>query len=334
MRVMWTDKSGTVHTKTSEAEGDGRVAFPDTAKNVWLDVLSEELAAGNGSGRAEARSDELDLMRRLFKPHPVAVRRLLETRAVRPSLLAYPDAVVFSIVDGGTGKSADMASPIHVVLGHHFLITAHQTGGDVLDQSWEEVRESGLLEHGPDLALDRLLNRHLMMYEDLRHTLVSDYEDIQRVMLEHPYKNLAHRILDSRRRFLALRRRLGPEQEIYMLLASDHFEFVQDDNRPYLQDLADHMAALVEEVDATRDGLSGTVEAYTSMQSNEINKVMKFLTIISVLSLPATMIASIYGMNFYIPEVHWEFGYWYSLALMGSVTGSLLWYMARRDWFR
>lgn len=332
MQVMWTEADGSL--RTGEADRGGRSAFPDTAKNVWLDVLTEELASGNGGEDSQAGSYELKLVRRLFKPHPVAVRRLLETRAVRPSLLAYPDAVVFSIVEGGAGEADSSPSPIHVVLGHRFLITAHHRDLHVVDQAWAEVRQSGLLEHGPDLALDRLLNRHLMDYEDLRRTLVKDYEDIQRIMLEHPYKNLAHRILDSRRRFLALRRRLGPEQEIYMLLASDHFEFVREDNRPYLQDVADHMAALVEEVDATREGLSGTVEAYTSMQSNEINKVMKFLTIISVLSLPATMIASIYGMNFYIPEVHWKFGYWYSLALMGSVTGSLLWYMGRRDWFR
>ena len=60
---------------------------------------------------------------------------------------------------------------------------------------------------------------------------------------------------------------------------------------------------------------------------------MKVLTIISILSLPATTIASIYGMNFWIPEIHWRYGYWYSLSVMFLVTIALLVYMRRHHWF-
>jgi magnesium transporter len=69
------------------------------------------------------------------------------------------------------------------------------------------------------------------------------------------------------------------------------------------------------------------------MQSNQINKVMKFLTILSILALPATTIASIYGMNFWIPEIHWHYGYWYSLIVMALITGALLLYMRLHGWF-
>ena len=127
------------------------------------------------------------------------------------------------------------------------------------------------------------------------------------------------------------RRSIRPELEIFSLFGSEHFPYVNDKNRLYFTDLSQRMSQLIEDVDGYRDGLSEAVEAYTSMQSNEINKVMRVLTVISVLALPATTIASIYGMNFDIPEIHWKYGYWYSLVLMVTVTAAIFIYMKRHD---
>ncbi len=49
----------------------------------------------------------------------------------------------------------------------------------------------------------------------------------------------------------------------------------------------------------------------------EQNKIIKALTLMSVILLPPTLIASIYGMNFrYMPELDWKFGYFYALLTM------------------
>lgn len=49
----------------------------------------------------------------------------------------------------------------------------------------------------------------------------------------------------------------------------------------------------------------------------EQNKVIKIFTIMSVIFLPPTLIASIYGMNFrFMPELQWEFGYPFAVFLM------------------
>ena len=47
------------------------------------------------------------------------------------------------------------------------------------------------------------------------------------------------------------------------------------------------------------------------------NNLMKVLTIVSVVGIPPTLVAGIYGMNFkYIPELHWDFGYAYGLGVI------------------
>jgi magnesium transporter len=56
---------------------------------------------------------------------------------------------------------------------------------------------------------------------------------------------------------------------------------------------------------------------FVGVLSIEQNKVIKIFTIVNVIFLPPTLIASIYGMNFKIlPELNWEYGYGLSLALM------------------
>jgi magnesium transporter len=62
---------------------------------------------------------------------------------------------------------------------------------------------------------------------------------------------------------------------------------------------------------------------FIGILSIEQNKVIKIFTIVNVLFLPPTLIASIYGMNFeFLPELHWEYGYLFSIIFMivASIT--------------
>ena len=325
MRLTWSASGGTIHDRRGAGAGD----WPRGARAIWADL--------------DLSQDE-----HLLEPvlaHVARDRVGLATRIVRhekrrPSLLLYPEAVTFVLADMAfeaaheVSVAAERQRALHVVLNRQVLVTAHVADSDLLAMAWEETRRGETLSEGVDLALYQVLTAYLSAWERLRGHLIADYESIQAEMLLHPYANLAPRILAARRALLAFNRLLRPEAEIFQLMGSSDFDFVQRSHRPYFQDVTDRMTDLVDEVEATREGLSGTVEAYTSMQSNEINKVVKLLTIISVLSLPATTIASIYGMNFKIPELHWWFGYWYSLALMTSITLTLLWWVRRHQGFR
>ncbi len=305
---------------TANERVDEGTDWPTDAQAVFVDL--------DVSRREETQST----VRRLFLPHPMVMNRLLEDVEPRAGVQIYPDVMAATLLADLKGGAR---TPVHLILGRNFLLTAHAGECRLVTDVWQLVLRRAVLKDGPDLVLYVLLQHHLRAYEARLRTLETEYEEIHTVMLNHPYRNLSHRILQSRQAFLSVSRHLRPELPVAKLLASNDFAYVRDQNRPYLQDLATGMQNVADEVQAAREGLSSTVEGYTSMQSNEINKVMKFLTIISVLALPATTIASIYGMNFHdMPELTWSFGYWYSLGLMAAITGSLLAYMTFRGWFR
>ncbi len=76
------------------------------------------------------------------------------------------------------------------------------------------------------------------------------------------------------------------------------------------------------------------LDATLGLINIEQNDIIKVLTIVSVVGVPPTLVASMYGMNFkYMPELAWSWGYPYGLALIAiSAVAPLLWFKWR-GWF-
>jgi magnesium transporter len=94
-----------------------------------------------------------------------------------------------------------------------------------------------------------------------------------------------------------------------------------------VQSLASHEGRL-------SDKLQFLLDASLGLISVEQNDIFKVLTIVSVIGIPPTLIASMYGMNFKsIPEYDWTYGYLYVLTLIAlSALVPLVWFKWRKWW--
>ena len=76
------------------------------------------------------------------------------------------------------------------------------------------------------------------------------------------------------------------------------------------------------------------LDAILGFINTEQNDIFKVLTIVSVVGIPPTLIASLYGMNFhYMPELNWRWGYPYGLALIALSTLLPIVWFKRRGWW-
>lgn len=91
--------------------------------------------------------------------------------------------------------------------------------------------------------------------------------------------------------------------------------------------LQDHATAMMNESNFLLDAIVGAI-------SIEQNNVIKIFSMVAVILMPPTMVASIYGMNFsQMPELSWPFGYPLALLVM-AISGLAPWlWFKRRGWF-
>ena len=63
------------------------------------------------------------------------------------------------------------------------------------------------------------------------------------------------------------------------------------------------------------------------------NEIVKIFSVAAVIFMPATLVASMYGMNFkFMPELNWEYGYVWAIILMLTVSGFTFWYFKFKKW--
>ncbi len=81
------------------------------------------------------------------------------------------------------------------------------------------------------------------------------------------------------------------------------------------------------------DRLEYLQDTFLGLVNIQQNKIIKIFTIVSVIFLPPTLIASMYGMNFdFMPELHWRYGYLWAIGLMVVFVGGILWYFKHKKW--
>lgn len=315
MRILYSENGKTLSSDR----------LPDTFDALWADLGPED------------REHLNEFLNQLYPAHPAAVNRVLNIEERKPGLLVEGDGVVFSLGEyelNGVGDGRFILTGAFV--GKHFFVTTHWSQApQSLEVAWDAVQKNHLLDEGADFALFQYLSRHINAHQEVVARLEKKSGQIHRMVLDRPYRNLASEILVLRREVSHIHRFYQPELEIFNLLASSDFSYVEKKNQAYFQDLAVQMNDIHDDLSTLQGGFTGTVQAFTSIQANVMNRVMYFLTIISLFALPPTTVASIYGMNFKdIPELTWSFGYWYALSLMAAIALVLFYILHRKRWLK
>ena len=109
---------------------------------------------------------------------------------------------------------------------------------------------------------------------------------------------------------------------------------IKDFDIKYYSELKEQTNNLISSIDFELQELESKINLIFSIQGHRLNEVMKTLTILSVIFIPLTFLAGIYGMNFEnIPELKFKYGYFILLGVMILVTFGAVWYFKRKKWF-
>ncbi|HHO42785.1 MAG TPA: magnesium/cobalt transporter CorA [Epsilonproteobacteria bacterium] len=156
----------------------------------------------------------------------------------------------------------------------------------------------------------------------LRRHVFTDYTNDDEEILE--------KIAASEDLNMKIRENLTDKQRILTsLLKSNVNKIATDDVVIMLKDIK----SLIEHTDFNFDRLDYLQSIFVGMLSIEQNKAIKIFTIVNVIFLPPTLIASIYGMNFdFMPELHFKYGYLLAIGLMILSSVTPLYIFKKKGW--
>lgn len=249
----------------------------------------------------------------------------------RAKLDAYPahHFLVFNRIGFEEGRLS--TREIDMFLNRRFIITVHREEIPEVDSLWQEVRQQGI--RGIDFLLHRLLDGLVARYFPVIDKLGDRLERLEESILSHPEKAHLERLFWLKRQTILLRKILGPQRDTLFLLTHHELPFIGREAQSYFLDVYDHGVRVLEVIETYRDLVGNTLDAYLSAVSNRTNEIMRTLTAVSIIFMPLTLIAGIYGMNFQVmPELGWRFGYFWVWGLILTIGGSLAVYFKRRGW--
>ena len=106
------------------------------------------------------------------------------------------------------------------------------------------------------------------------------------------------------------------------------------DRKAIMRSMRSDLMALSDEAGFFMNKLSFNLDATLGMINIEETKIIRVLSIVTLVLSPPVLIAGIYGMNFRVmPELDWGYGYLYSLLLMGATALAPILYLKRKKWF-
>lgn len=106
-----------------------------------------------------------------------------------------------------------------------------------------------------------------------------------------------------------------------------------EDKKERLRIILKDIGSLIEHSSFNFDRLEYIQDTFNGLINLEQNKVIKRFTVVSIMFLPPTLIASIFGMNFrYIPLGEWGPGFIFSILLMMGASGVMMFYFWRKKW--
>lgn len=307
-------------------------------KDLPLSRLSTEIARGDRPvwlDFTKPSADEIQTLQESFGFHPLAIEDAIREEQ-RPKVDIYNDHyfVVFYCAHYETEGAGLCLVPVHLFIGRNFLVTIHQGPIPTLEQTatrWRAPqsplgRNIGALVHA---LLDAIVDNYFPVLDEFADRV----DDLQEQMFKDFDQRAIEQIFQFKKDLIALRRTVGPERDVLNILLRREIPVFTDEDVIYVQDVYDHVLRVTDTVDSYRDLVASALDVFYSVQSSQLNQILKVLTITSIILMSVTLVAGIYGMNFrYMPELEWRYGYPFALSLMVLISVGLITFFRRKRW--
>ena len=286
---------------------------------LWVDVERPS------SADLESLAGAFDL------PEPIMAALASPTEDTR--LVRAPAWILMTVISVEPRDGAEEPVAMDLVAGRNAIVTVHAQPVTALSEFEAHVSDVSVLGRlGAAAFLGAMVDTVLASYRRQIEEIEDEIDRIDEIALRgRDPSGFLRRVVQLRRRTGALRRILVPHRETFGPLSRPDFELHDELGEPW-PGLVDRLERTIEGVERTRQLLVGSSDIYLGRAAQRSGDVMKALTILSAVLLPAVVLAGVMGMNFELPFFDDPGNFWLALAAMLGLAALILIAARIRGW--
>jgi len=273
-----------------------------------------------------------------FGFHELDIEDVLSKRQ-RPKIDEYPDYLFLVLHFPFYDKSVQRlnAAELDLFIGQDFLITLPNV--ELLPVTYllrrceddAELREE-LFSKGSGYLLYHLLDDLFDYCFPILDKIGTKLDAIEGAIFEERSEEVVRDISNAKQEIIAYRKIIKPERATLRLLERSTLRFLPENLELYFDDIVDASERIWDLLDNYKEVIDGLESTNESFISHKQQYRLQLLTVVSVILLPLTLLASVFGMNVGVPGEGSMGPFWVLVGLMVALGVGLLVLFRWRRW--
>jgi magnesium transporter len=299
-----------------------REVLADEDNEVWIDI--EDIGP-----------DEVAFLRDELNIHPVAIEEVTE-ETERPEMQSFGQHILLvlhapspNLVKGGMDTVE-----IDFLVGNNFVVTVRSGPIASVKDLEDRVRTNPrIMSRGCDFMLYFMADAMVDDYTPILNAIDRRIDATQEIAARNPTSETFSDLMKLKADVLEIRRATVPQLDVLRSLIRGHTDIIETGLSVYFRSVCDHLQQVNGMLEAFREEINSTIQVSLAVKQDQMNEIMKVLTIIAVIMMPLTLITGFFGMNF--EELSWFEGPapWIASTVgMVLIAAGLVLYFRRRRW--
>jgi magnesium transporter len=276
-----------------------------------------------------------------FEFHPLDYEDVL-SRNQRPKIDEYEDylfiVLYFPVFDKTVGRLN--AAELDIFIGPDFLITLPNTEIPPVEYLFERCRtheevRANMLSKGSGYLLYKIVDDSFDYCFPMLRKIGNKLEVLEEDIFEGRSEEVVRDISNSKQEIINFRKVIRPQRAVLRDLERTKQRYLAEDLEVYFDDIVDASERIWDMLENFKEVIEALEDTNESVLSHRVNEVLRVLTAFSVIILPLTLLASIFGMNVGLPGGADPAGgastsFWVIVGVMVAVLVGMVGYFRKR----
>jgi magnesium transporter len=286
----------------------------------------------------EPRLAHREWLEKHFDFHPLDFEDVY-SRNQRPKLDSYDDYIFivlqFPIFEKSTGRL--LSAELDLFIGPDYLITLPDTPLPPLSAMFERLKTRDDLREqnfskGSGYLLYKIVDTNVDSSFPMLRKMGNKLDRLEDDIFEGRSSEIVRDISNAKQEIINFRKIVRPQRAVLRDLERTKQRYLAEELEIYFDDISDAAERIWDTLENYKEVVEALESTNESVLSHRLNDSFRILTAASVIILPLTLIASIYGMNVPVPGEGMPLAFWLILGVMAAMLVALVVVFRKRGW--